>query len=293
MAIVTGAGSGLGKDAAEELARYGVKVVAADINLEAAEKTAKIITDASGEAVAFKMDASTREDNEGAVKKAVETYGALHLALNSAGIDGPGARIGEMDLDKWDRTVQLNLNGVVYGMHYQIKQFLTQDDPSRCAIVNMTSVHGHVAILENAAYTATKHGLLGVTKNAAAEYGEEGIRVNAVSRHTSRPRCRTRCRRKCRSSWPRSTCSAAPACRLRCLPQSATSSLRKRRSSRALTCSSTAATPPSRAVRNGARCAIGQAKVSNSATMAAVYPTQTKPLPRRWKGPALVGLSED
>lgn len=181
MAIVTGAGSGLGKDAAEELARYGVKVVAADINLEAAEETAKIITDASGEAVAFKMDASTREDNEGAVKKAVETYGALHLALNSAGIDGPGARIGEMDLDKWDRTVQLNLNGVVYGMHYQIKQFLTQDDPSRCAIVNMTSVHGHVAILENAAYTATKHGLLGVTKNAAAEYGEEGIRVNAVS----------------------------------------------------------------------------------------------------------------
>lgn len=181
IALVTGAGSGLGEDAAKELAAHGAKVVTADLKGETAERVAKEIIEAGGEAVAIEMDASTREGNENAVQKAVDTFGALHLAMNSAGINGPGAPIGEMDLDKWDRTIQLNLNGVVYGMHYEIKQFLTQDDPSQCAIVNMTSIHGHVAILNNAAYTASKHGLLGVTKNAAAEYGPQGIRINAVS----------------------------------------------------------------------------------------------------------------
>src|SRR5690606_39102888 len=84
------------------------------------------------------------------------------------------------DLDKWDFVIQLNLNGNVYGMHYQIAQFLKQEDPSACAIVNMASIHGTVAILENAAYTASKHAIVGVTKNAAAEYGDKGIRINAV-----------------------------------------------------------------------------------------------------------------
>lgn len=181
VALVTGAASGLGEDAAKELARNGAKLVVADLNLEGAERVAKEITDQGAEAVAVEMDASTREGNENAVKQAVESFGALHLAMNSAGINGPGAPIGEMDLDKWDRTIQLNLNGVVYGMHYEIKQFLSQDDPSQCAIVNMTSIHGHVAILGNAAYAASKHALLGVTKNAAAEYGDRGIRINAVS----------------------------------------------------------------------------------------------------------------
>lgn len=181
VALITGAGSGLGREAALELARNDAKIVAADLNLEAAQSTVDTIVEEGGEAVAFEMDASTRDGNKGAVDKAVETYGALHLAMNSAGINGPGAPIGEMDLDKWDKTIQLNLNGSVYGMHYQIKQFLSQYDPSQCAIVNMTSIHGHVAILDNAAYTASKHAMLGVTKNAAAEYGDKGIRINAVS----------------------------------------------------------------------------------------------------------------
>lgn len=118
VAIITGAGSGLGRDAALELARNGARIVSGDLNLEAAQSTVDAITKEGGEAVAFEMDASTREGNEGAVKKAVETYGELHLAMNSAGINGPGAPIGEMDLDKWDKTIQLNLNGSVYGMHY-------------------------------------------------------------------------------------------------------------------------------------------------------------------------------
>ena len=126
------------------------------------------------------MDASTRKDNKAAVEFAIEKFGALHLAVNNAGINGPGAKVGEMDLDTWDHVIQLNLNSVVYGNHYQIAQFLKQDDPAQCAIVNMASIHGAVAILENAAYTASKHAIVGFTKNAAAEYGDKGIRVNAV-----------------------------------------------------------------------------------------------------------------
>lgn len=181
VALVTGAGSGLGEASAKELADNGAKLVIADLNVEAAQRVTNEIADSGGEATALCMDASTREGNERAVTHAVETFGALHLAMNSAGINGPGAPIGEMDLDQWDRIVQLNLNGVVYGMHYEIRQFLKQDDPAACAIVNMTSIHGHVAILNNSAYAASKHALIGVTKNAAAEYGHHGIRINAVS----------------------------------------------------------------------------------------------------------------
>lgn len=180
VALVTGGGSGLGEATSKELAARGAKVIVADLNLDEAQRVAKEIKNAGGEATATKMDAATRQGNEDAVQFAVKTYGALHLAVNNAGINGPGAPIGEMDLDKWDRTIQLNLNGVAYGMHYQIKQFLTQDKPSDCAIVNLSSIHGEVAILDNAAYTASKHGVRGLTKNAGAEYGSKGIRVNAV-----------------------------------------------------------------------------------------------------------------
>lgn len=177
---MTGGGSGLGEASSKDLAAHGAKIIVADLNLESAQRVAGEIKQAGGEATAFRMDASKREDNKGAVDFAVKTYGALHLALNNAGINGPGAKIGEMDLDKWDFVIQLNLNGNVYGMHYQIAQFLKQEDPSACAIVNMASIHGTVAILENAAYTASKHAIVGVTKNAAAEYGDKGIRINAV-----------------------------------------------------------------------------------------------------------------
>ena len=180
VALITGAGSGLGEATAKDLAAHGARIVAADINLESAERVAGEIIAAGGEALAFRMDASTREDNKAAVDFAVEKFGALHLAVNNAGINGPGAKVGEMDLDAWDRVIQLNLNGVVYGNHYQIAQFLKQDDPAQTAIVNMASIHGTVAILENAAYTASKHAIVGFTKNAAAEYGDQGIRVNAV-----------------------------------------------------------------------------------------------------------------
>lgn len=180
VALVTGAASGLGEGIAKDLAARGAKVVATDINLEGLERVVSEITDAGGEAVAFKMDSSSREDNRGAVELAVEKFGALHLAVNNAGIGGAQASVGEMDLDEWDRVIGINLNGVAYGNRYQIEQFLKQDDADKCAIVNMASIHGTVAALGNSAYTAAKHGVVGLTKNAAAEYGPQGIRVNAV-----------------------------------------------------------------------------------------------------------------
>lgn len=127
----------------------------------------------------MQMDSASRDDNRKAVELAVEKFGALHLAVNNAGIGGAQAPVGEMDLDEWDRVIAINLNGVAYGNRYQIEQFLRQD-PAECAIVNMASIHGTVAALGNSAYTAAKHGVVGLTKNAAAEYGEQGIRINAV-----------------------------------------------------------------------------------------------------------------
>lgn len=180
VALVTGAASGLGEGIAKDLAARGAKVVVTDINLGGAEKVVAAIEQAGGEAAALKMDSASREDNRKAVEFAVEKFGALHLAVNNAGIGGRSNKVGEMDLDDWDRVISINLSGVAYGNRFQIEQFLRQDDTDKCAIVNMASIHGTVAAPGNSAYTAAKHGVVGLTKNAAAEYGDKGIRLNAV-----------------------------------------------------------------------------------------------------------------
>lgn len=180
VALVSGAASGLGEAIAESLAANGAKVVVADINLEGADEVVQRIEADGGEALAFKMDSSSREDNKAAVEAAVEKFGALHLAVNNAGIGGKQNFVGEMDLDDWDRVIGLNLSGVAYANRYQIEQFLKQDEPNKTAIVNMASIHGQTAALGNSAYTAAKHGVVGLTKAAAAEYGAKGIRVNSV-----------------------------------------------------------------------------------------------------------------
>ena len=180
VALVTGAGSGLGKATAERLASEGAKVVVGDIDLAAAKATAEAITAAGGTAIAIAQDTSKPEDSEAAVKTAVERFGALHLALNNAGIGASPGPIGELDIDTWRKVLSINLDGVIYGMKYQIAQML-KNDPAKCAIVNMASVHGQVATdAPGSAYTASKHGVLGITKAAAVEYGAVGLRINAV-----------------------------------------------------------------------------------------------------------------
>lgn len=178
-ALVTGAGSGIGAAIAKELAAKGARVVVADISEEAASRVAAEITEAGGEAAALASDSSTREGNEEAVNFAVKTFGDLNYAVNNAGIAGPPAPAGETDLDAWDKVIGLNLNGVLYGMRYQIPAMLDAG-ADKSAIVNMASIHGTVAAPNNGAYTAAKHGVVGLTKNAASEYGAAGLRINAV-----------------------------------------------------------------------------------------------------------------
>ncbi len=179
VAIVTGGGSGLGEAISKSLAVKMCKVVVSDIDLESAERVAKEIISDGGTATAVHQDTAKPEDNERVVAHAVSTYGALHYAVNNAGIGGAQAPAGEIDFEDWDHVIAVNLNGVLYGMRYQIPAML-KTGAAQCAIVNMTSIHGMVAALGNGAYTAAKHGVVGITKNAAAEYGPLGLRINCV-----------------------------------------------------------------------------------------------------------------
>lgn len=179
VALVTGAGSGLGEAIARALAARGAKVVATDIDLEAVERVVGEIVASSGTGIAVRQDAASPEDNAAVVERAVSEYGALHYAVNNAGIGGAQAPVGELDVAEWKRVIDINLNGVLYGMRYQIPKML-EAGAGGCAIVNMASIHGMVAAPGNSAYTAAKHGVVGMTRNAAAEYGAQGLRINCV-----------------------------------------------------------------------------------------------------------------
>lgn len=179
VAIVTGGGSGLGEAIGKDLARAGARVVLTDIDLESAERVAGEIEAAGGEALALRQDTARPDDSRVVVEKTIERFGTLHFAVNNAGIGGAQAPVGEADIDDWNRVIDINLNGVMYGMRYQIPAML-EAGAEESAIVNMASIHGAVAAIGNAAYTAAKHGVVGLTKNAAAEYGPQGLRINCV-----------------------------------------------------------------------------------------------------------------
>jgi len=179
VALVTGGGSGIGEAVSKELAREGAQVLVADLNPSAAHRVVQEITKDGGTASSFRGNMALQEDNAQAVQAAVETYGKLNLAVNNAGIGGGSAAVGEFDLDEWDKVIGLNLNGVMYGMRYQIPAMIAAGARD-CSIVNMASVHASVAAPMAGAYTAAKHGVVGLTKNAAAEYGRHGLRINSV-----------------------------------------------------------------------------------------------------------------
>ena len=169
VALVTGGGSGLGEAIAKLLASRGASVIVTDINFDAAQRVVDELSALGQKASALKQDTAKPEDSEKAVQFATTTYGALHYAVNNAGIGGANAPTGEVDLAEWNRVIDINLNGVLYGMRYQIPAMIAAG-ASNCAIVNMASIHGAVAALGNSAYT----------KNAAAEYGPQGLRINCV-----------------------------------------------------------------------------------------------------------------
>jgi NAD(P)-dependent dehydrogenase (short-subunit alcohol dehydrogenase family) len=176
-AIVTGAGSGIGREVAVVFARAGARVVVSDIAEANAQETVKQIMSAGGTAHFVKADTSKPADNEALVGETVKKFGALNIAVNNAGIGGPGAFTGDYPIDGWDKVIAVNLSGVFYGMRYQIPAMITAGGGS---IVNMSSILGQVAFRGSPAYVAAKHGLLGLTKTAAVEYAQQNIRINSV-----------------------------------------------------------------------------------------------------------------
>lgn len=179
VAIVTGGGSGIGEAISKELAANGVQVVVSDINLEGAKRVVAEIEAAGGTASPFEANTAVAEDSIRTVEHAVATYGKLNYAVNNAGIGGKAAPAAEVEVDDWDRVININLNGVLYGLRAQIPAIL-EAGAEEGAIVNMASIHGTVAAIGSGAYTASKHAVVGITKNSAAEYGPQGLRINAV-----------------------------------------------------------------------------------------------------------------
>jgi len=177
VAFVSGAGSGIGRAVAEAYAREGAKVVISDVNVEHGEETVATIKKNGGEAFFIQGDSSSAADNKRLVEETVAKYGRLDISCNNAGMGGPAKPTGEYEPEEWDKVIALNLSGVFYACRYQIEQMEKNGGGS---IVNIASIHGTVAAPNSPAYTATKHGVVGLTKNIAVEYGQKNIRCNAV-----------------------------------------------------------------------------------------------------------------
>jgi NAD(P)-dependent dehydrogenase (short-subunit alcohol dehydrogenase family) len=176
IAIITGAGSGIGKATALLFSKEGARVVVSDISEENGKSAVEEIKKNGGEAFYVKADSSKPEDNEALVKQAVEKYGALDIAVNNAGIGGPLGATAEYPIDGWKKVIDINLSGVFYGLRYQIPAMLQKGG----SIVNIASILGAAGTKFSPAYVAAKHGVVGLTKAAALEYADKNIRINSV-----------------------------------------------------------------------------------------------------------------
>ncbi|MBO1330554.1 SDR family NAD(P)-dependent oxidoreductase [Streptomyces sp. VRA16 Mangrove soil] len=177
-ALVTGAASGIGLATARRLGSAGANVVIADYNEQGAKEAAETLASEGIKAAAVALDVTEPASVEAAVQFTVDTFGGLDLAVNNAGIGGPSTPTGAYDIDAYDRVIATNLNGVFYSLRYELP--VIEAAGRGGAIVNVASILGSVGFAGSPAYVAAKHGVVGLTKTAAAEYSAKGIRVNAV-----------------------------------------------------------------------------------------------------------------
>lgn len=177
VAFVTGAGSGMGRTTALAFAREGAAVAAADIAEHGNQETARMIEEGGGQALAVHCDVSRADDVKAALGRSVDAFGKLDIAFNNAGIEQPLRATAELTEEEWDRIIAINLRGVFVCMKYEIPLMLEQ---GAGAIVNTSSGAGVKGFADQAAYTAAKHGVIGLTRAAALDYAPFNIRVNAI-----------------------------------------------------------------------------------------------------------------
>ncbi|HET9276799.1 MAG TPA: glucose 1-dehydrogenase [Flavitalea sp.] len=176
VAIITGAGSGIGKATAALFAEQGAKVVVSDISETNGLAVVAELKKNGGDAYFVKADSSKPADNQALVEQTLEQYGALDIAVNNAGIGGPLSSTAEYSIEGWQKVIDINLSGVFYGLRYQIPAMLEKGG----SIVNVASILGQAGTKFSPAYVAAKHGVVGLTKAAALENADKKIRINSI-----------------------------------------------------------------------------------------------------------------